>query len=83
MSAPAPAQWLGLGVALGAGLLIGLERERRKGCGPARASAGIRSFTLAALLAAWVAGGPRFALRVVPPLLLQLAAAWLVSNAGV
>ncbi len=37
-----------LGVALAAGLLIGLERERRKGDGPGRAPAGIRTFTLVA-----------------------------------
>ena len=36
--------------ALAVGLLIGLERERRKGEGPARASAGIRTFALASLL---------------------------------
>jgi uncharacterized membrane protein (DUF4010 family) len=35
--------------ALGIGLLIGVERERRKGTGPARAPAGIRTFTIAAL----------------------------------
>ena len=29
-------------VALGAGLLIGIERERRKGTGPQRALAGVR-----------------------------------------
>lgn len=42
----------GLAVALGGGLLIGLERERRKGEGPARRAAGIRSFTLVALAGA-------------------------------
>lgn len=36
--------------ALGSGLLVGLERERRKGTGPDRDAAGIRSFTVAALL---------------------------------
>jgi uncharacterized membrane protein (DUF4010 family) len=40
---------LGLAAALGGGLLIGLERERRKGRGEQRAAAGIRSFALAAL----------------------------------
>ena len=40
---------LGLAAALGGGLLIGLERERRKGRGPQREAAGIRSFALAAL----------------------------------
>ena len=37
-------------VALGIGLLIGLERERKKGEGPDRAVAGIRTFAIAALL---------------------------------
>ena len=40
---------LGLAAALGGGLLIGLERERRKGRGAQREAAGIRSFALAAL----------------------------------
>jgi len=39
-----------LSVALGIGLLLGLERERRKGSGPSRAPAGIRTFALVALL---------------------------------
>jgi uncharacterized membrane protein (DUF4010 family) len=39
----------GLAAALGGGLLIGLERERRKGRGEQRGAAGIRSFALAAL----------------------------------
>jgi len=34
-------------VALGIGLLIGAERERRKGEGPSRSPAGIRTFTVA------------------------------------
>ena len=54
----APPAALGLAVALGAGLLIGLERERRKGQGQDRAAAGIRSFTLAAMagaLSLWLA----------------------------
>jgi len=44
--------WLPLGAALGIGLLIGLERERRKGEGPRRVSAGIRTFAITALLGA-------------------------------
>jgi uncharacterized membrane protein (DUF4010 family) len=40
---------LGLSVALGVGLLIGLDRERRKGEGTDRRAAGIRSFAVAAL----------------------------------
>ena len=38
-----------LAIALGIGLLIGAERERRKGSGPSRAPAGIRTFSLASL----------------------------------
>lgn len=38
-----------LASALGCGLLIGIERERRKGLGPGRGSAGIRTFTLTSL----------------------------------
>ncbi len=44
--------WLNLAVALGIGLLIGAERERSKGAGPDRSSAGIRTFTIASLLGA-------------------------------
>ena len=44
--------WLNFAVALALGLLIGLERERSKGEGPARGPAGIRTFALAALLGA-------------------------------
>ena len=40
---------IGLLLALGIGLLIGLERERRKGEGPDRRAAGIRSFALVAV----------------------------------
>lgn len=43
---------LGLSVALGIGLLIGAERERRKGSGPTRGAAGIRTFAIVALLGA-------------------------------
>ena len=35
--------------AIGSGLLMGIERERRKGRGPLRAFAGVRTFTLTAL----------------------------------
>jgi len=43
---------LSLAVALGIGLLIGTERERRKGTGPQRSAAGLRTFTLASLIGA-------------------------------
>ena len=50
---------LGLSVALGIGLLIGAERERRKGVGSARGAAGIRTFSVSALLGAvsFILGG--------------------------
>ena len=45
--------------ALGVGLLIGAERERRKGEGPSRSPAGVRTFTIASLAGgvSWVVGG--------------------------
>jgi MgtC family protein len=43
---------LSLAVALGLGLLIGAERERRKGSGPSRSPAGIRTFAIASLAGA-------------------------------
>jgi uncharacterized membrane protein (DUF4010 family) len=42
-------------VALGCGLLVGIERERRKGQGPTRAFAGLRTFSIAAVLGAGTA----------------------------
>ena len=49
---------IGFLVALGIGLLVGIDRERRKGEGPMRHAAGLRTFTLAALLGAvaWTVG---------------------------
>lgn len=44
-----------LASALGCGLLMGIERERRKGGGPHRAPAGVRSFALTALAGASMA----------------------------
>ena len=43
---------LNLIVALGIGLLIGAERERRKGEGPSRSAAGIRTFAVTSLVGA-------------------------------
>ena len=50
---------LNFAVALGIGLLIGAERERRKGDGPSRSPAGIRTFTVASLAGAisFIVGG--------------------------
>ena len=46
-------------MALGIGLLIGSERDRRKGEGPSRSPAGIRTFTVASLAGAtsFIVGG--------------------------
>lgn len=41
-----------LASALGCGLLVGVERERRKGSGPQRAFAGLRTFALTSVLGA-------------------------------
>lgn len=41
-----------LAVALGIGLLIGIERERTKGQGPDRETAGVRTFTITSLIGA-------------------------------
>jgi uncharacterized membrane protein (DUF4010 family) len=46
------APWLNFAIAVGIGLMIGLERERSKGVGSSRRQAGIRTFTLAALMGA-------------------------------
>ncbi|HET9823032.1 MAG TPA: DUF4010 domain-containing protein [Burkholderiaceae bacterium] len=46
------AGWIGLLVALGVGLLVGVERERRKGRGPSREAAGLRTFALASVAGA-------------------------------
>ena len=50
---------LGFLVALGVGLLIGIDRERQKGDGPSREAAGLRTFTVASLsgAVAMAAGG--------------------------
>lgn len=52
-----PDDFVKFAVALGIGLLIGVERERSKGTGPSRGSAGVRTFMLLALAGAlgdWV-----------------------------
>ena len=45
-------QLLGLVAAVGGGLLVGTERERRKADGAAREPAGVRTFTVIALTGA-------------------------------
>jgi uncharacterized membrane protein YhiD involved in acid resistance len=46
-----------LSLALGVGLLIGVERERRKGHGPNRRFAGVRTFNAGDRLGAWLGAG--------------------------
>jgi len=50
-----PAPWVSLCAAVGIGLLVGLERERRKSVGPRRIQAGIRTFAIVSLLGAALA----------------------------
>src|SRR5437868_4270307 len=66
---------LGFVVALGVGLLIGIERERRKGDGPMPQAAGLRTFALASLLGA-------VAVAVGGEVLLAAAALGVVAFAG-
>jgi uncharacterized membrane protein (DUF4010 family) len=66
-------------VALGIGLLIGAERERRKGEGPTRSPAGIRTFTVASLAGAIsiiVGGQVLLAIMAAGVILLTAAAYW-------
>lgn len=64
----------GMLVALGAGLLIGAERERRKGTGPGRAAAGIRTFVVATLLGALsIAAGGEMLLSVATAGIIAIA----------
>lgn len=65
----APPDWThaaaALAAALGCGLLIGVERERRKGQGPARAFAGLRTFALVCVSGAVAALLPQTGLVLV------------------
>jgi uncharacterized membrane protein (DUF4010 family) len=66
---------VGFLVALGIGLLIGIDRERRKGEGPTRRPAGLRTFALAAL-------GGAVAMAVGKELLLAATVLGTVAFAG-
>ncbi len=59
--------FLGFAVALGVGLLVGIDRERKKGEGPNRGAAGLRTFALASLAGATgaAAGGDLLLASVV------------------
>jgi uncharacterized membrane protein (DUF4010 family) len=69
MSPASVALVLPVGVAIGIGMLVGIERERRKGQGDTRKFAGVRTFTVVALL------GCLSALSEVPALPAVMAAA--------
>ncbi|HVN99443.1 MAG TPA: DUF4010 domain-containing protein [Steroidobacteraceae bacterium] len=66
-----------LAVACGVGLLVGIERERRKGSGPHRGAAGVRTFLIVALVGVLsaLAGGP------VMPAMMALAVGALAVSA--
>lgn len=69
MSPITPPDWThaaaALAAALGCGLLIGVERERRKGQGPARAFAGLRTFALVCVSGAVAALLPQTGLVLI------------------
>ena len=70
---------LNLVVALGLGLLIGAERERRKGEGSSRSPAGIRTFTITSLAGAisFIVGGEMlFAVATSGVIILTAVAYW-------
>src|SRR5215471_7797205 len=67
---------LRLAIALGIGLLVGAERELRKGTGPSRSAAGVRTFALTSLV-----GG--VSLLVGGELLVAIAAASVAAFSAV
>ena len=69
---------LNLAVALGIGLLIGAERERRKGYGPSRSPAGIRTFAVTSLAGAisFSAGGQMLLSIVTAGVIVLVAVAY-------
>jgi uncharacterized membrane protein (DUF4010 family) len=74
-----PEDWIGLAVALGVGLLVGVERERRKGRGPQREAAGVRTFalvTVAGALAQSLAPGALVAVGALAVAALAVLAYW-------
>lgn len=70
-------QLVAIAVACGVGLLVGIERERRKGSGPQRGAAGVRTFLIVALVGVLSAmtGGP------VMPVMMALAVGALAVSA--
>lgn len=79
MAGESPDTWIPLAAAIGIGLLVGLERERRKGAGPRRIQAGIRTFTIVSLLGA--ACATVAAAWALPAMILALAGLLAVAHA--
>ena len=73
-----------LAVALGIGLMIGAERERRKGEGPSRSPAGIRTFAAASLAGAvsFAAGGELLLAVTTAGAIVLTAIAYFRSRSG-
>lgn len=73
-----------LAVALGIGLLIGAERERRKGKGPSRSPAGVRTFAAASLAGAvsFAAGGELLLAVTTAGAIVLTAVAYFRSRSG-
>src|SRR5512135_2388343 len=68
--------------ALAIGLLLGAERERRKGEGPSRSPAGIRTFAIASLMGALaVVIGPDWLLAIAVLAMTALSAVAYVCSA--
>jgi len=75
--------WVTLAVALGIGLLIGAERERRKGDDASRKPAGLRTFAIVSLLGATamlLGGGVVLAAATLAVAILLGAAYWRVAD---
>lgn len=71
-----------IGVAIGIGLLVGLERERRKGEGAKRGPAGLRTFALASLAGAIasIVGGEAMLALVTAGIIVLTAIAYFRSS---
>ncbi len=80
-----PESWVGLAVALGVGLLVGIERERRKGRGAQRKAAGMRTFalvTVAGALAQSLSPGALVAVGALAVSALAALAYWRAARAA-
>ena len=79
LSHDAPMDFMPFAVALGIGLLVGADRERRKSEAPTRAAAGIRTFAVTALIGATARalGSELLLATLVAALSLLLTAAYL------